>query len=168
MLLVGKSGTGKRLAIQTIRNPSLRRKQPFLPVNCDVISPNLIKSEMSGHEHGSFTGADRQHKGYLERANGSTLFLDETTEMPVELQIKLPCVLETGVFIRVDANREISSDVYVIATTNRDLEEAAADGKLHADLHYCLNVLPLQLPPLCERGKDVELPTRHFLDQLNT
>ena len=153
VLLIGESGTGKELAAQTIHDLSLRRKQPFLPVNCGAISPNLIESEMFGHERGSFTGADRQHKGYFERANGGTLFLDEITEMPIELQVKLLRVLETGVFMRVG--------------TNRDPEEAVADGKLRADLYHRLNVFPLQLPPLRERGKDVELLAQHFLDQLN-
>ncbi|MDF6936559.1 sigma-54 factor interaction domain-containing protein, partial [Escherichia coli] len=152
------------LAAQTIHDLSLRRKQPFLPVNCGAISPNLIESEMFGHERGSFTGADRQHKGYFERANGGTLFLDEITEMPIELQVKLLRVLETGVFMRVGTNREIDSDVRVIAATNRDPEEAVADGKLRADLYHRLNVFPLQLPPLRERGKDVELLAQHFLD----
>ncbi|MFC0128024.1 sigma-54-dependent transcriptional regulator [Ralstonia solanacearum] len=167
VLLIGESGTGKELAAQTIHDLSLRRKQPFLPVNCGAISPNLIESEMFGHERGSFTGADRQHKGYFERANGGTLFLDEITEMPVELQVKLLRVLETGVFMRVGTNREIDTDVRVIAATNRDPEEAVADGKLRADLYHRLNVFPLQLPPLRERGKDVELLAQHFLDQLN-
>ncbi len=167
VLLIGESGTGKELAAQTIHDLSLRRKQPFLPVNCGAISPNLIESEMFGHERGSFTGADRQHKGYFERANGGTLFLDEITEMPIELQVKLLRVLETGVFMRVGTNREIDSDVRVIAATNRDPEEAVADGKLRADLYHRLNVFPLQLPPLRERGKDVDLLAQHFLDQLN-
>ncbi|KFX78989.1 sigma-54-dependent transcriptional regulator [Ralstonia solanacearum] len=167
VLLIGESGTGKELAAQTIHDLSLRRQQPFLPVNCGAISPNLIESEMFGHERGSFTGADRQHKGYFERANGGTLFLDEITEMPVELQVKLLRVLETGVFMRVGTNREIDTDVRVIAATNRDPEEAVADGKLRADLYHRLNVFPLQLPQLRERGKDVELLAQHFLDQLN-
>ena len=167
VLLIGESGTGKELAAQTIHDLSLRRKQAFLPVNCGAISPNLIESEMFGHERGSFTGADRQHKGYFERANGGTLFLDEITEMPVELQVKLLRVLETGLFMRVGTNREMDADVRVIAATNRDPEEAVADGKLRADLYHRLNVFPLQLPPLRERSKDVELLAQHFLDQLN-
>lgn len=96
VMLVGESGTGKEVAAQTLHELSLRRKHAFLAVNCGAISPNLIESEMFGHERGSFTGADRQHKGYFERANGGTLFLDEITEMPIELQVKLLRVLETG------------------------------------------------------------------------
>lgn len=168
VLLIGESGTGKELAAQTIHELSLRRKQPFLPVNCGAISPNLIESEMFGHERGSFTGADRQHKGYFERANGGTLFLDEITEMPIELQVKLLRVLETGLFMRVGTNREIETDVRVVAATNRDPEAAVADGKLRADLYHRLNVFPLELPPLRIRGKDIGLIAQSLLDQLNT
>jgi DNA-binding NtrC family response regulator len=167
VLLIGESGTGKELAAQTIHELSLRRKQAFLPVNCGAISPNLIESEMFGHERGSFTGADRQHKGYFERAHGGTLFLDEITEMPIELQVKLLRVLESGLFMRVGTNREIETDVRVIAATNRNPMEAVADGKLRADLYHRLNVFPLDLPPLRERGKDVELIAQDFLEQLN-
>lgn len=167
VLLIGESGTGKELAAQTIHELSLRRKQPFLPVNCGAISPNLIESEMFGHERGSFTGADRQHKGYFERAHGGTLFLDEITEMPIELQVKLLRVLESGLFMRVGTNREIETDVRVIAATNRNPMEAVAEGKLRADLYHRLNVFPLELPALRERGKDVELIAEDFLEQLN-
>ncbi|MDB5814710.1 MAG: Fis family transcriptional regulator [Rhodocyclales bacterium] len=167
VLLVGESGTGKELAAQSIHDLSLRRKQAFLPVNCGAISPNLIESEMFGHERGSFTGADRQHRGYFERADGGTIFLDEITEMPIELQVKLLRVLESGYFMRVGTNKEIATDVRVVAATNRNPEEAVAEGKLRADLYHRLNVFPLQLPPLRERGKDVELLALSFLDQLN-
>ncbi|MEC5387874.1 sigma-54 dependent transcriptional regulator [Uliginosibacterium sp. H3] len=167
VLLVGESGTGKELAAQSIHDLSLRRKQAFLPVNCGAISPNLIESEMFGHERGSFTGADRQHRGYFERADGGTIFLDEITEMPIELQVKLLRVLESGVFMRVGTNKEIATDVRVVAATNRDPEAAVAEGKLRADLYHRLNVFPLQLPPLRERGKDVELLALSFLEQLN-
>ncbi|TAM06848.1 MAG: sigma-54-dependent Fis family transcriptional regulator [Paraburkholderia sp.] len=167
VMLVGESGTGKELAAQTIHQLSLRRKQEFLAVNCGAISPNLIESEMFGHERGSFTGADRQHKGYFERANGGTLFLDEITEMPVELQVKLLRVLETGMFMRVGTTREIETDVRLIAATNRDPEQAVAEGKLRLDLYHRLNVFPINLPPLRERGKDVGLLAQSFLDELN-
>ncbi|MFA9441186.1 sigma-54-dependent transcriptional regulator [Uliginosibacterium sp. sgz301328] len=167
VLLVGESGTGKELAAQSIHDMSLRRKQAFLPVNCGAISPNLIESEMFGHERGSFTGADRLHRGYFERADGGTLFLDEITEMPMELQVKLLRVLETGFFMRVGTNKEISADVRVIAATNRDPEEAVAEGRLRADLYHRLNVFPLHLPALRERGDDVKLLAQSFLDELN-
>jgi DNA-binding NtrC family response regulator len=167
VMLVGESGTGKEVAAQTIHQLSLRRKHEFLAVNCGAISPNLIESEMFGHERGSFTGADRQHKGYFERANGGTLFLDEITEMPIELQVKLLRVLETGMFMRVGTTKEIETDVRLIAATNRDPEQAVADGKLRLDLYHRLNVFPISLPPLRERGKDVELLAQSFLDELN-
>ncbi|WP_028210506.1 sigma-54-dependent transcriptional regulator [Paraburkholderia mimosarum] len=167
VMLVGESGTGKEVAAQTIHQLSLRRKHEFLAVNCGAISPNLIESEMFGHERGSFTGAERQHKGYFERANGGTLFLDEITEMPIELQVKLLRVLETGMFMRVGTTKEIETDVRLIAATNRDPEEAVAEGKLRLDLYHRLNVFPISLPPLRERGKDVELLAQAFLDELN-
>jgi len=167
VLLLGESGTGKELAARTIHDLSLRARHPFLPVNCGAISPQLIESEIFGHEKGSFTGADRQHKGYFERANGGTLFLDEITEMPLELQVKLLRVLETGSFMRIGSNQEIETDVRVIAASNRDPEEAIADGKLRLDLYHRLNVFPLVLPALRERSGDVELLAQHFLDELN-
>ncbi len=167
VLLLGESGTGKELAAQTIHELSLRQKHPFLPVNCGAISPQLIESEIFGHEKGSFTGADRQHKGYFERANGGTLFLDEITEMPIELQVKLLRVLETGTFMRIGSNQEIETDVRVIAATNRDPETAVSEGKLRLDLYHRLNVFPLRIPPLRERGSDIELLAQHFLEELN-
>jgi two-component system response regulator AtoC len=168
VLLVGESGTGKELAAQTIHELSLRRGRPFLPVNCGAISPQLIESEIFGHEKGSFTGADRQHKGYFERADGGTLFLDEITEMPLELQVKLLRVLETGSFMRIGGNQEFVTDVRVIAASNRDPEEAVADGKLRLDLYHRLNVFPLKIPPLRERGDDIGLLAQFFLEDLNT
>jgi DNA-binding NtrC family response regulator len=167
VLLVGESGTGKEVAAQTIHELSLRRKHAFLAVNCGAISPNLIESEMFGHERGSFTGADRQHKGYFERANGGTIFLDEITEMPAELQVKFLRVLETGMFMRVGTTKEIETDVRVIAATNRDPEEAVLEGKLRLDLYHRLNVFPISLPPLRERGNDVWLLAEAFLEELN-
>ncbi|CAG9178974.1 sigma-54-dependent transcriptional regulator [Cupriavidus pinatubonensis] len=167
VLLIGESGTGKELAMQTVHELSARRRQPFLAVNCGAISPTLIETEMFGHERGSFTGADRQHKGYFERADGGTLFLDEITEMPAELQVKLLRVLETGTFMRVGTNREQHADVRVLAATNRNPEEAVAEGKLRADLFHRLNVFPVELPPLRARGDDVIQIANTILEQLN-
>ena len=127
VLLLGESGTGKELVAQNIHALSRRHRHPFLPVNCGAISPQLIESEIFGHEKGSFTGADRQHKGYFERATGGTLFLDEVVEMPVELQVKLLRVLETGSFMRIGSNQELHTDVRIVAATNRD-PEAAMDA----------------------------------------
>ena len=167
VLITGESGTGKELVAQTIHDLSRRRKELFLPVNCAAISPQLIESEMFGHERGSFTGATREHKGYFERASGGTVLLDEITEMPVELQVKLLRVLESGVFMRVGSTREIDVDVRIIAATNRVPEEAVAEGKLREDLLYRLRVFPLHLPPLRERGDDIVLLANHFLTEMN-
>jgi len=167
VLLVGESGTGKELAAEAVHRCSRRHKGPFLPINCGAISPNLIESELFGHERGSFTGADRQHKGYFERADGGTLFLDEITEMPLDLQVRLLRVLETGLFMRVGTHAEIATNVRLVAATNRDPEEAVATGKLREDLYHRLSVFPLQLPPLRERGDDACLIAHHLLDNLN-
>ncbi|HEX4928448.1 MAG TPA: sigma-54 dependent transcriptional regulator [Burkholderiales bacterium] len=167
VLLMGESGTGKELAAQTLHEMSRRKRAPFLPLNCGAVSPNLIESELFGHEKGSFTGADRQHKGYFERAHGGTLFLDEITEMPQELQVKLLRVLETGTFMRVGTTTPIAADVRLIAATNRSPEQAVADGKLREDLYHRLNVFPIAMPPLRDRGTDIELLAQHFLDLLN-
>jgi two-component system, NtrC family, response regulator AtoC len=167
VLLTGESGTGKELAAQTIHDLSRRKKAPFLPLNCGAVSPQLIESELFGHEKGSFTGADRQHKGYFERAHGGTLFLDEITEMPQELQVKLLRVLETGTFTRVGTTQQISADVRLIAATNRSPDAAVADGKLREDLFHRLNVFPIAMPLLRDRTADIELLAQHFLDLLN-
>ncbi|WP_447919878.1 sigma-54-dependent transcriptional regulator [Achromobacter aegrifaciens] len=166
-LLIGESGTGKELAAHAIHELSARRQRPLIAVNCGAISPNLIESEMFGHERGSFTGADRQHKGYFERADGGTLFLDEVTEMPLDLQVKLLRVLETGQFMRVGTNREIACDIRIVAATNRDPEQAVRDGKLREDLYYRLSVFPIKLPALRERGDDILFLANRFLQALN-
>ena len=167
VLLVGESGTGKELAAEAIHLASTRHEMPFMAVNCGAISPNLIESELFGHEKGAFTGADRQHKGYFERANGGTLFLDEITEMSMDLQVRLLRVLETGCFMRVGAHTEIATDVRVVAATNRNPEYAVAKGNLREDLYHRLSVFPLELPPLRDRGNDIVLIANHFLEVLN-
>jgi len=163
VFITGESGTGKELVAQTVHDLSRRRKRPFLAVNCGAISPNLIESEIFGHEKGSFTGAERQHQGFFERASGGTLFLDEITEMPVDLQVKLLRVLETGRFMRVGSTVSHEADVRIIAATNRLPHQALAAGKLREDLLYRLNVFPIELPPLRERLSDVGLLAEHFL-----
>jgi len=167
VLVTGESGTGKELVAETIHQCSARKDAVMLPVNCGAISPNLIESELFGHERGSFTGADKQRKGCFERASGGTLFLDEVTEMPIELQVKLLRVLETGMVVRVGGNEPIPVDVRVIAATNRDPEDAMKGGQLREDLYYRLNVFPIALPPLRNRPGDVELLATHFLEGLN-
>ncbi len=167
VMLIGESGTGKELAAATVHELSRRRDAAFLPLNCGAVSPQLIESELFGHERGSFTGADRQHKGFFERANGGTIFLDEITEMPMELQVKLLRVLETGTVMRVGGTQPIASEVRVICATNREPEKAVGDGKLREDLYHRLNVFPIRLPPLRERGTDIEQLAQFFLDELN-
>ncbi|MFN0149336.1 MAG: sigma-54-dependent transcriptional regulator [bacterium] len=167
VFVVGETGTGKELVAQRIHELSTRRKEAFVPINCGAVSPNLIESELFGHERGSFTGAERMHRGHFERAHKGTLFLDEITEMPIELQVKLLRVLETGSLHRVGGQQPVAVDVRVIAATNRVPEEAIADGKLRPDLHYRLNVFPLTLPPLRDRREDIELLASEFLARLN-
>ena len=167
VLLTGETGTGKEVAAQTIHRLGRRHKEPFVAVNCGAVSACLIESELFGHERGSFTGADRTHKGVFEQAHRGTLFLDEITEMPAELQVRLLRVLETGSITRVGGAESLRVDVRVIAAANRRAEEAVSTGHLRDDLHYRLNVFPIVLPPLRERDYDVELLANHFLAELN-
>jgi DNA-binding NtrC family response regulator len=167
VFFIGESGTGKDLAAQTLHLLSRRSKLPFLPLNCGAISPTLIESELFGHERGSFTGAARRHKGYFERAHTGTLFLDEITEMPIELQVKLLRVLETGTVARIGGDDQVSVDVRVVAATNRDPQKAVNEGKMREDLLYRLQVFPIHMPPLRDRGDDVVLLAQFFLGQLN-
>jgi DNA-binding NtrC family response regulator len=167
VLLTGESGSGKELAAQMIHDCSARRGKPFIAVNCGAIPAGLIEAELFGHEKGSFTGAVRAHAGVFERANGGTLLLDEVTEMPLDMQTRLLRVLESRKFYRVGANTEYSSDVRVIAATNRCPLSAVQAGQLREDLLYRLAVFPIDMPPLRNRGDDVELLAIHFLAQLN-
>ncbi len=167
VLLIGESGTGKELVANAIHDESACRAGAFVAINCGAFSANLIEAELFGYERGAFTGAVRSHRGCFERASGGTLFLDEITEMPLELQIKLLRALETGCFYRVGGEQEQSVNVRIIAATNRDPNQAVAQGRLREDLLYRLAVFPLPLPPLRARGPDIELLAQHFLDELN-
>ena len=167
VLISGETGTGKELVAQRIHALSRRGKATFLAVNCGSISANLIESEMFGHERGSFTGAERMHRGYFEQAHRGTLFLDEITEMPVELQVRLLRVLETGAVTRVGGSESIKVDVRILAATSLGVEEALAAKKLREDLFYRLNVFPIALPPLRARGDDIGLLAEHCLAELN-
>ncbi|MBI0328310.1 sigma-54-dependent transcriptional regulator [Burkholderia plantarii] len=167
VLLTGESGTGKEVAAQTIHEFSDRRHGAFVGINCGAVPPNLIESEMFGHERGSFTGAEREHKGFFERAHGGTLFLDEITEMPTDLQVRFLRVLETERIVRLGGTREIDVDVRIIAATNRDPEASIESGALRADLYHRINVYPIALPPLRERGRDVALLANAFLAKIN-
>jgi two-component system response regulator AtoC len=166
ILVSGETGTGKELVAEAIHRLSRRSKKPFVPVNCGALSSHLIESELFGHERGSFTGADRMHKGYFERAHGGTLFLDEITET-VDIQVRLLRALETSAVTRVGGTEEIKVDVRIVAATSRRVEEAVAAGTLRGDLYYRLNVFPISLPPLRERGDDLELLAEKFLSELN-
>jgi len=167
VLLTGESGSGKELAAQSIHDRSARRGGPFLAINCGAIPAGLIEAELFGYEKGSFTGAIRAHAGVFERAQGGTLLLDEVTEMPLDMQTRLLRVLESRKFYRVGASIEFSSDVRVIASTNRCPLQAVQNGQLREDLLYRLAVFPIDMPPLRSRGGDVELLAEHFLTELN-
>ena len=165
VLVTGETGTGKELVAATVHALSSRAAKPFVPVNCGALAPTLIESEFFGHERGSFTGAERKHRGTFERADAGTLFLDEITEMPLELQVRLLRVLETGVVMRIGGDEPVQVDVRIIAATNRDPAQAVAEGKLREDLLYRLLVFPIELPALRDRASDVELLAQHFLDE---
>jgi DNA-binding NtrC family response regulator len=167
VLLCGESGVGKELAAQAIHRRSARSAGPLVPVNCGAISPELLESELFGHEKGSFTGASKRHTGFFERAAGGTLFLDEITEMSASLQVKLLRVLESGVVHRVGGERDIPTDARIVAATNRDPEDAIKDGALREDLYYRLAQFPVRIPPLRERGDDITLLADVFLAELN-
>jgi two-component system, NtrC family, response regulator HydG len=167
VLITGESGTGKELVAQAIVEIGPRRHKPFIPLDCGAIPPSLIESELFGHERGSFTGASQQRRGHFERASGGTLFLDEITEMPIELQAKLLRVLESGTLTRVGGEARIPVTVRLIAASNRAPKEAIQAKKLREDLYYRLNVFPIVLPPLRDRGEDALMLADLFLDGMN-
>ncbi len=167
VFIVGESGTGKELIAAALHDLSRRRGQPFVPVNCGAIASGLIQSELFGHERGAFTGAVRGRRGFFEQAAGGTLCLDEITEMPLDLQVSLLRVLETGQVQRLGGEGLTSIDVRLVAATNRDPQAAVTEGKLRHDLYFRLNVFPIHLPPLRERQDDVALLADHFLAELN-
>jgi DNA-binding NtrC family response regulator len=167
VLLEGESGTGKELIAKTVHLRSRRADRNIVAVNCGAITPHLIEAALFGHEKGSFTGALKKQAGYFEHACGGTLFLDEITEMPCDMQVKLLRVLECGSFHRVGGSEPIRVDVRLIAATNRPLQKALQEGRLRQDLMYRLAVFPLRVPPLRERGNDIEWLARHFLQELN-
>lgn len=163
VLIQGESGTGKELVARTIHQTSRRKDRSFVAINCGAIPPNLIESELFGHEQGAFTSATHQRKGKFEIAEGGTLFLDEIGELDRELQVKLLRVLQEKEFQRVGGNRTLPSDVRIIAATSRDLKTAAASGFFREDLFYRLNVMPIHIPPLRKREGDIPLLLDHFL-----
>jgi len=168
VMIVGASGTGKELIAHAVHQLSSRKDGPFLAVNCGAIAPSVIESELFGHERGSFTGADSRHVGYFERAGAGTLLLDEITEMSEDLQVKLLRVIETGKVLRVGGTTPVKASPRIIATTNRDPEEATKTGNLRKDLFFRLKAFEIRVPTLAERGAaEIELFVRHFLEELN-
>jgi two-component system response regulator AtoC len=167
VLIIGESGVGKELVARTIHEQSPRASEPFLSVNCGAIAPALIEAELFGHERGAFPGAMQAGSGYFERAGAGTLLLDEITELPLDMQVRLLRVLESETMVRVGTEQEMPVRCRVLAATNRDPERAVAEGKLRGDLLYRLGVFPLPIPPLREREDDVELLAHYFLANLN-
>jgi DNA-binding NtrC family response regulator len=163
ILLQGESGTGKDLFAKAIHYHSPRAEKPFLAINCAALPEQLVESELFGYEKGAFTDARQQKKGMMELADGGTLLLDEIGEMPLGLQAKLLRVLEDQSFKRVGGVADVSVDLRVIASSNRDLKLMAEEGKFRQDLYYRLNVITITLPPLRDRGEDAKLLARHFI-----
>ena len=167
VLVTGESGTGKELVAMALHHGSSRRDKPFIRINCAAIPPTLIEAELFGHEKGAFTGAVTSKPGRFELAHEGTLFLDEIGELPVEMQVKLLRALQESTFERVGGIKTLTVDVRLIAATNRNLEQAIADGRFREDLYYRLNVVPIALPPLRDRTEDIPVLVEHFLQKFN-
>lgn len=163
VLLAGESGTGKELAALAVHRLSRRGKGPFVAVNCGALPSGLIQSALFGHEKGAFTSAHQRSIGHIEAANTGSIFLDEIADLPIDLQVNLLRFLEERTIVRVGGHANVPVNVRVIAATHIDLERAVAEGRFREDLHYRLNVLNLELPPLRERGGDIERLALFFL-----
>ena len=167
VLITGESGTGKELAAEAVHAGSSRSEQPFVALNCAAIPESMIESELFGHVKGSFTGATASRTGRIAAANGGTLFLDEIGDMPLAAQAKLLRVLQDHTITPVGADIQLEVDVRIVAATNRDLEAMVADGSFRADLFFRLSVIPVHLPPLRDRGADILVLAKEFLEQAN-
>ena len=167
VLIQGESGTGKELIARAIHNLSNRNKTRFVALNCSAFSPQLIESELFGHEKGAFTGASERRIGRIEQAAGGTLFLDEIGEIDGNVQVKLLRALDPGVFERVGGNQTIKTDIRLIAATNRDLTLLVTEKKFREDLYYRLNVVQIRVPPLRERKEDIPLLADAFLKEIS-
>jgi sigma-54 specific flagellar transcriptional regulator A len=168
VLILGESGTGKELVAQSLHRLSTRQSNRFVPVNCGAIPADLLESELFGHTKGAFTGALADRRGRFELANAGTLFLDEIGDMRLDMQVKLLRVLQERVIDRVGDDRSIPVNVRVVAATHRQLEESISQGKFRADLFYRLNVVPLYVPALRDRGDDVAILFDHFAKRCAT
>jgi len=166
-LVTGESGTGKELVARALHRLSPLKDKSFVVCNCTTLAPTLLESELFGHVRGSFTGADRDHKGLFETAHGGTIFLDEIGELPLGVQVKLLRVLENREIKRVGSPHPIQIDIRVIAATNRNLADIVAQGAFRDDLYYRLNVGAIHLPPLRQRTEDIEPLCAHFIDVFN-
>lgn len=162
ILVTGESGVGKEHFPKIVHNFSARKHQPYIAINCGAIPNGTIDSELFGHVKGSFTGALNDHKGYFEEANGGTIFLDEVGELPLETQVRLLRVLETGEFIRVGSSQPQKTDVRVVAATNLNMQDAIMKGKFREDLFYRLSTISIQVPALRDRKEDIPLLFRKF------
>lgn len=162
VLVTGESGTGKEIIPQVIHQLSSRKHAEYIAVNCGAIPEGTIDSELFGHEKGSFTGATGSRQGYFEVADGGTIFLDEVAELPMQTQVRLLRVLETGEFIRVGSSKVIKTNVRVVAATNENMQRAIQSGKFREDLLYRLSTVPIALPPLRQRQEDIYLLFRKF------
>jgi len=167
VLITGESGTGKELVAQAIHNKGQRKDGAFVPVNCGAIPKELIESELFGHEKGAFTNASYKRLGKFEIAHGGTIFLDEISALPIEVQTKLLRVLQEKTIERIGSMRPIAVDVRIIAASNVDIKEQIKQGQFREDLYYRLNIVPLEIPPLRERKEDIPLLVNHFLNLYN-
>ena len=167
VLVTGETGTGKELVASEVHSLSSRSNKPFVAVNCGAIPASIIESELFGYEKGAFTGADKTKIGKIESANGGTLFLDEVGELPLDAQVKLLRVLQEKVITRVGSNVNVPVNVRVVAATNRILEDEIKEGTFREDLFYRLNVFPIYIPSLNERGSDVMLLSNYFIAKFN-
>ncbi len=167
VLIRGESGTGKELVALALHHNSPRKDNRFVTINCSAVPETLIESEFFGHEKGAFTGADSRKIGKFQYAEGGTLFLDEIGDISPGMQVKLLRALQEKKFTPVGANREVEVNVRIVAATNRNLEEMIRKGEFREDLFYRLNVLPIQLPPLRERKKDIEALSSYFIEKFN-
>jgi transcriptional regulator with GAF, ATPase, and Fis domain len=165
VLIFGETGSGKEVVARAIHERSARARGPILRMNCGAIPPELVDSELFGHERGSFTGAAAQRRGWFERSDGGTLFLDEIGELPAAAQVRLLRVLQDGVFERVGGSRALAVDVRVIAATHRDLEAMVRARQFREDLWYRIHVFTIRLPPLRERRHDIAALAEHFADR---